>query len=460
MSRSLPFVLLLLSGTVAAQPCSPHWEPAPFAPNAGVHTLATDGTALYAGGRFSAIGSVQAGRIARLEGGQWTGLGDGIPDFFNTHGFQGCCANVHAINIDGGTVHIAGNFIEAGGVLVESITDYAAGQWQPLDGGIANLGCVDCAFVVYSMLRTGSGPLYAAGTFDLAGEVSASRIASWNGQEWSPLGAGIGAATGDSFPPWINSLASFGGDLYAAGSFSAAGSISTLNIARWNGQTWSDVGGGLSIPPGGRRPSLAAMTVFDDGTGPALYVAGIMDTAGSVHARNIAKWTGSSWAALGAGVGSGVNDRIWALTVFDDGRGPALYAAGGFEDAGGAPAANIARWDGQSWSALGAGTNGEVHAMTTLNTPTGPDLYVGGWFLTAGGTSSPYLARWVGCTPCYANCDHSTVPPILNANDFGCFVNRFAAGSPDANCDGSTTPPTLNVNDFMCFINRFAEGCG
>jgi hypothetical protein len=61
--------------------------------------------------------------------------------------------------------------------------------------------------------------------------------------------------------------------------------------------------------------------------------------------------------------------------------------------------------------------------------------------------------------PCYANCDNSTVAPVLNVNDFVCFQNRFAAGDSYANCDNSTTPPVLNVNDFVCFQARFAAGC-
>jgi hypothetical protein len=60
---------------------------------------------------------------------------------------------------------------------------------------------------------------------------------------------------------------------------------------------------------------------------------------------------------------------------------------------------------------------------------------------------------------CYANCDNSTTAPILNVNDFICFLNRFAAGAAYANCDNSTTPPILNVNDFVCFLNKFAAGC-
>jgi hypothetical protein len=60
---------------------------------------------------------------------------------------------------------------------------------------------------------------------------------------------------------------------------------------------------------------------------------------------------------------------------------------------------------------------------------------------------------------CYANCDCSNTPPVLNVNDFICFQSRFAAGDAYANCDGSTTAPVLNVNDFVCFQGRFAAGC-
>jgi hypothetical protein len=66
--------------------------------------------------------------------------------------------------------------------------------------------------------------------------------------------------------------------------------------------------------------------------------------------------------------------------------------------------------------------------------------------------------RFVGLV-CYANCDGSVVPPVLNVNDFVCFQSKFAAGNPDANCDRSTTPPVLNVNDFVCFQQLFAAGC-
>ena len=36
---------------------------------------------------------------------------------------------------------------------------------------------------------------------------------------------------------------------------------------------------------------------------------------------------------------------------------------------------------------------------------------------------------------------------------------RFAAGDAFANCDASTIAPVLNVNDFVCFQQRYAAGC-
>jgi hypothetical protein len=96
-------------------------------------------------------------------------------------------------------------------------------------------------------------------------------------------------------------------------------------------------------------------------------------------------------------------------------------------------------------------------------------LIAGGQFANAGGQSADNIAAWgCGSGPCYANCDASTTPPVLNVEDFTCFINEFAnaQGLPHeqqvlhyANCDRSTTLPVLSVEDFTCFINAFAAGC-
>src|SRR5262245_66610873 len=99
------------------------------------------------------------------------------------------------------------------------------------------------------------------------------------------------------------------------------------HLASWDGSSWRPVYSGLSA-------EVAAVTVFDGGSGPALYVAGSFLRIGDVFASRIAKWDGTTWSALGSGL-SGTSE---ALAVFDDGTGPALYAAGPFSVAGGLPA--------------------------------------------------------------------------------------------------------------------------
>ncbi len=91
-----------------------------------------------------------------------------------------------------------------------------------------------------------------------------------------------------------------------------------------------------------------------------------------------------------------------------------------------------------------------------------------GWFDcvvtdACGSTIRPTTFVDVGC---YANCDGTTTSPILNVNDFACFMNVFAAGCPEPfpqtcyiNCDHSTTFPVLSANDFQCFLNKYAAGC-
>jgi hypothetical protein len=110
-----------------------------------------------------------------------------------------------------------------------------------------------------------------------------------------------------------------------------------------------------------------------------------------VSASRIARWNGTSWSALGSGISGLPNfTSVNALTVLPNGD---LVAGGQFTSAGGVSANGIARWDGTSWSALGSGMGGQypsVYALTTL--PNG-DLVAGGDFGSVGGVSASVLSR-------------------------------------------------------------------
>jgi hypothetical protein len=236
----------------------------------------------------------------------------------------------------------------------------------------------------------GGGPaLYAGGSFTTAGGATASRIAKWNGSTWSALSS----ATFIGANPYIGALTVFddggGPALYAGGRFFSTGGPTLNNIAKWNGSSWTPLGSGTS----GNFSDVSDLAVFDDGSGPALYAGGFFTTAGGVTVDRIAKWNGSSWS----GVGGGMDDYVQALTVHDDGSGSALYAAGRFTVAGGVAANLIARWNGASWSALGSGLNDfVVHALTVFDDGSGPALFAGGDYRSALDSGDSYLAEW-GC---------------------------------------------------------------
>src|SRR5438876_9781255 len=74
-----------------------------------------------------------------------------------------------------------------------------------------------------------------------------------------------------------------------------------------------------------------------------------------------ATFSDANWISMG-GI-PGANGSVNAAVV--DGSGN-LYIGGSFTMVGEVFATNIARWNGSSWSALGAGMNGYVEALVVV----------------------------------------------------------------------------------------------
>jgi hypothetical protein len=126
---------------------------------------------------------------------------------------------------------------------------------------------------------------------------------------------------------------------------------------------------------------------------------------------------------------------------------------------GGARRASLWRGTPGSWEDLSSylsGSWGNTYAHDVWND--GVHIFVAGYGYN-NVTGGYEALLWKSPIGCYANCDASTVAPVLNVADFACFLQRFAAGEPYANCDQSTTEPVLNVADFACFLQKFAAGC-
>lgn len=226
--------------------------------------------------------------------------------------------------------------------------------------------------------------LVVGGDFELKGDFSSQNIAAWDGERWRPMGAGLSGGA-------VFALAAYdsgnGPELYAGGQFLNSGGEIIRQLARWDGQNWTKLANGLS---GSSSNHVAAMIVFDDGTGSQLYFSG--------NGLGVLRWNGSTLSTI-PGPGN-----AFTMAVFDDGSGPALFVGGRFNATlgNGLNANNIAKWDGASWSALGIGILGNstsspsVNSLASFHDANGPALYVGGEFNRAGGVTCSNIAKWSG----------------------------------------------------------------
>jgi hypothetical protein len=167
--------------------------------------------------------------------------------------------------------------------------------------------------------------------------------------------------------------------------------LSAAAIAQPCHDRWSALAEGL---PGTDADRVTALAAFDDGAGPAIYAAGMFKVDHGAPANGLARWDGQTWTDAGAALVGDYTDRITDLRVFDDGPGPALYAVGAFTSIGGVAARRSAKWDGATWAEVGGGIGPLFPtSLEVADLGDGPHIYVGGWFSEAGGSVSPSVAR-------------------------------------------------------------------
>ena len=348
-----------------------------------VLALAVSGSDLYAGGYFTIAGGKSANCIAKWDGSAWSGLDSGIGG-----GIGFYAPVVSALAVLGSNVYAGGSFTNAGGSQVSCIARWDGRVWSTLGSGMAEGDNGPYALGVYALAVSG-GNLYAAGNFTTAGSAAANYVAIWNSNTWSPVGLGMGGAS-----PSVSALAVSGNDLYAGGSFilATATGVAT-NIAKWNGSVWSVLGSGLGGIAAGNNPVVSALVV----SGTDVYAGGSFTNSGDFAVNNIAKWDGRAWSPLGSGVGNlngipSVAPSVNALAV----SGSEVYAGGYFDTAGGIAANCIAKWDGHAWSALGLGLGGVTIPSVLALAASGSNVYAGGFFTTAGGNPATNIAKWDG----------------------------------------------------------------
>ncbi len=435
--------LLLGSGSARAD-CVPQWTVTPGQPgmNGAVQALTVfdsgDGPALIAGGAFTTAGGPVALHVAKWNGSSWEAMGHGLP--FSV------VLDLEVYDHGGAPELFAAGLGAAPNLVRWSGSEWTAVPNAPLSW-IGGLGVYD----------SGNGPeLYVSGAFVFFQTLQGPTdyIARWNGTDWLSVGPGANSVAFD-FEVFDDGS---GTAMFATGIlgiFEQPGPFS-LGIARWNGLTWSGVGGGFDS---GTGETLAA---FDEdpesGAGPDLYAGGDFIVAGGtsvpgggIEVNHIARWNGRQWSS----VGGGTNGAVHALAVFDeDGSGPnppALFAAGDFTIAGGVAANRIAKWNGSAWSALGGGLNAPGRALAVLPNPRGDSaMFVGGDFTTADALTANHIATWVCDVP-----GDITGDGVVGINDLLAVLGAW--GPCPTACPADVSPPPngdgqVNINDLLMVL--------
>lgn len=377
--------------------------------------LFPNGNLAVAGG-FSVTGIGTIRNVAIWDGEAWSSIGS------NAFG-QHLGGNIFEIAILPDESIVAGGaFWSGNGAPADFVARWNGEAWEPFGTGTNNF--------VNTVIVMPDGDLVAGGTFLFADETHASRIARWDGNGWRYFGSGFGGTNTGSLVDTViyDFLTLPNGDVIAGGAFRAAGSVSTENVALWNGSSWSATGDGpngdvraLALLPDNRvlaagafnlvggqaakglavwdgsvwapfadlldglsNPTLRALLVLPDG---GIVVGGqFFDTVGEGNVTNIALWKDDAWHPLGTSLNGSVN----ALARLSNGD---IVAGGDFTRAGTENMLRVARWDGTAWQAMGAGMNGTVNAFDFL--PNG-NLLAAGRHSSAGGVQTRGLGVWDG----------------------------------------------------------------
>ncbi len=292
-----------------------------------VKTVAVDPNGkIYVGGTFTNVnGSISY--LATWTGSAWAAVGGGVN------------GPVYSIGIKTASdIYIGGQFTDAGGVTVSNIARWNGSAWSAVGDGFNNK--------VLCVYTPGSGIVYAGGEFSLSGSTAVSHIAKLQAGVWVAMGSGVPANVNaivehsgsvyagcdqssgpvlkyDGSSAWtvvsglssgkVSALASFGGFLYAGGTFTSP----TPACAKWDGTTWNTIVTNFSF---GQRVNVL-YTRTD-----ALYIGGNFTGVGlSPQPNYIARIAASNQPIKGFTISS----ELTSGEVFAIGKSAGYVVAGG-----------------------------------------------------------------------------------------------------------------------------------
>lgn len=392
-----------------------------------VTAIAFDGGNIYAGGSFDCSGSETGYHgFAKWNGSEWIPFGDLS------------AARILSLSVTGDDIHVAGDFEKVDGYVANNIATWNKVDqvWYSYGGNASGVNGT-----VLAMARTGTD-IFVGGDFSTAGGKRARNIAKYSTTSniWSVLGSGIsrpvrsvaigggsdvycgtqgwpefpqpyfyswvmkwngtswtqvGGSLKSAFPGSVNSIVFvnaneiFVGGHFISG-FNGSTEITLNTIAKWNGSNWVPVGNGLILTVGYPFPEVYCMTYASG----SLYVGGqfkraLQETSGYVDVHGLAKWNGTAWSAIGdpLSIDGIIDGRVHSITV----SGNTVTVGGLFNRVGTQTNfSNIAQWNGSSWNSLNNGVNNVVYGLSHV----GSRVFATGAFTLIGGNSRSRIAYW------------------------------------------------------------------
>lgn len=336
--------LIALTLLITTSVHSQNWTSVGDGLNKGVTTLFTDTATnfLYAGGDFDSSGTLQLNHIGYWDGLQWNAIGHGFDD------------RVNGLTIYDGELYATGNFTYSDTIPLNYIAKWTGSTWVDVGGGLNNKGLA---------IFTLNDNLYVGGNFTSAGGQACKYIAKWDGTNWQSLDTNI-VATSPSNK--IMSIGAFQNELVIGGKFIAEGNAT--NIAILSGGIWQPLSTGANS-------YVTSIREYNN----ELIVTGFFNHIGSVNTICIAKWDGNSWFSFNP---SPTSSQVNCSAIIGDNIVFGGYFHSFLNLNGSISSHAIASYNlnNQTWSGLTTGVSSSVNALETI----GNTLYAGGSFDTAG----------------------------------------------------------------------------
>ncbi|PKP23278.1 MAG: hypothetical protein CVU05_00065 [Bacteroidetes bacterium HGW-Bacteroidetes-21] len=358
--RLLLFLFFISNGNVFSQ----NWQEIGNGINDAPTCMFEDTTndIVYFGGWFRVIDGDSISGIASYNGTTFYQLGGGLNPF----------ADVKTIVKFNNEIYAAGNILTAEGKSVHNIVRWNGFEWDSVGPGFNN---------IVNKLEIINNELYACGVFDSSGTLAVNGLAKWDGNSWQSVFnfPNLWSSINNNY---VLGICEYHGELYVGGNFD---NDTISDIIKYNGTNWVNVGGGMH----GGMSGIEKMAIYDD----KLIVAGAFYLQDGNAGNFIQQWDGNTWSDVGGGfLGYGMqlysNGQVHGLTVYKD----KLYACGVFSYAGGVPAQKIAKWDGVKWCGIGSAINNRIYSCGFFR----DTLYISCGFSIIDGDSIKGIAKWLG----------------------------------------------------------------